>query len=197
MYSQYPQPQPYPQPQAPKKRNYWLIGCFGCGGALALVLGVIAIVVVLVNHDENPDGSAGAPDSPPAASSEDSGNGQEESAPAVDSDAPVGMTAESVEYEPSSLSEGGDYVAVQVTVTNNTGESLPVNPLYFTMEDASGGTKEADLMESAGQSDNFEALDLADGESETGVVVFSGSEPPASITFSGPLGEEMATVDVA
>nr|WP_255429995.1 DUF4352 domain-containing protein [Streptomonospora sp. PA3] len=88
------------------------------------------------------------------------------------------------------MGDGGDYVAVHVTITNNGDETVSVNPLYFTMEDANGETKDADLMESAGQDDSFEALELANGDSESGVVVFPGTAEPVSVTHTDVMGNE-------
>ncbi|GAA1760730.1 MULTISPECIES: DUF4352 domain-containing protein [Streptomonospora] len=200
MYSQYPQPQPYPPPQPEKKPNYWLIGCFGCGGALALVAGIVIIFLVVVSSGDDSGGSASDQPSSSAGAGDDAGSGQEETAPADDEPAgsgePVEVVAEPAEYEAGALSQGGDFVAVHVTITNNSDEPLSVNPLYFSMEDANGQTQDADLMESAGQEDNFEALDLANGESESGVVVFPGTSEPVSVTHTGVMGDSY-TAEVA
>ncbi|WP_052809829.1 DUF4352 domain-containing protein [Streptomonospora alba] len=193
MYSQYPpQPQPYPPPQPEKKPNYWLIGCFGCGGALALVLGVVLIFAVVVNSggDDEAGGSGGGA----SASPEEAGNGQgEETAPVeeepVGSGEPVEIVAEPAEYRPGPLADGGDYVAAQVTITNNGDETLAVNPLYFSMEDGSGQSRDASLTETVGQDDGFEALELDTGESESGVVAFPGTSEPVSVTHTSVMGE--------
>ncbi|MDT0301441.1 DUF4352 domain-containing protein [Streptomonospora wellingtoniae] len=194
MYSQYPQPQPYPPPQPEKKPNYWLIGCFGCGGALALIAGIIIIFLVVVNSGDDSGGSASDQPSSSAGTGDDAGSGQEQTAPADDE--PVAIVAEPAEYEAGALSQGGDFVAVYVTVTNNSDEPLAVNPLYFSMEGSDGQSQDADLMESAGQEDNFEALDLANGESESGVIVFPGTSDPVSVTHTGVMGDAY-TADVA
>ncbi|MFD0776444.1 DUF4352 domain-containing protein [Streptomonospora algeriensis] len=190
MYSQYPPQQPYPPPQPEKKPNYWLVGCFGCGGALALVVGVVLLFAVVVNSGGDGEAGGSGGDSPAASAPEEVGDEP------AGSGEPVEISAEPAEYRPSALSDGEDYVAVHVTVTNNGDELLAVNPLNFTMEDADGQPRTAHLVETTGQDDNFEALELATGESESGLVVFPGTADPVSVTHTDLLGESTYTADV-
>lgn len=187
--SQYYQPQqPYSYPQEPpkKKTNWWLMGCLGCGGLLILVIGIIVVVAVVLNSG---DDSADSPPSVdiPSAGSEPPADGSS-APPAEGGDGEVTIVAETAEYTPGVLSEGGDYVAVNVTVTNNGSDPLAVNPLYFSIEDENGQTVEADLMESVGQDEPFDAMDLATGESESGVVVFPTASAPTTLIMEDVLG---------
>ncbi|WP_131099556.1 DUF4352 domain-containing protein [Streptomonospora litoralis] len=169
---------------------------------------VIIIAVMASSGDDSEGGGSAAPEAAPSASAEDVGGGQSgetaeatedptESADAPSFSEPVEMVAESVEYVPSPLANGGDYVAVQVTVTNKGEAPTSITSGFFSIENANGETVEVDVVESAGQQDRVDAPELAPGDSETGVVVFPGTAEPQTITLSNLMGENLATAEVA
>jgi hypothetical protein len=98
---------------------------------------------------------------------------------------PVKLTAKATTFKPSVIYSGGDFTSVQVTVTNNSKENIPVNPLDFTITAADGAKHNTALGEDERQIDT---LTLAAGEHVTGVISAEGKFKPARVTFNVSTG---------
>ncbi|MEW2357627.1 DUF4352 domain-containing protein [Spirillospora sp. NPDC029432] len=108
---------------------------------------------------------------------------------------PVKLTAEKTAFEPSAMSDGGDYTCAKVTVTNRTTKNLDVNPLDFALTGADG-TKH-DIGSAFGvHEDEIAAVTLAPEEKATGAVCAPGHFTPKTVTFA-PGFAEKARAEVA
>lgn len=160
-------------PPPPKPTPWGKIVGIGCGVLLLLLLllgGCAALVLVLA--DSNVPGASGVPgDSQPGT------DGQEEGQP---SEAEV--TAASTEFEPSSLYVDGDYTSVEVSVTNAGGDSLDVNPLYFTVVDTEGAEHSPnDAIAMDANELGVQTLDP--GQSASGAITVEGEVEPERVVF--------------
>ncbi|MDI1464160.1 DUF4352 domain-containing protein [Catellatospora sp. KI3] len=93
----------------------------------------------------------------------------------------VVLTAQTTDFEPSVLYNGGDFTSVEVTVKNNGPDNVSVNPLSFTITASDGAKHSTELGEDANQIDT---LTLAAGEHVTGAITAEGKFKPARVTFS-------------
>ncbi|CAM3623595.1 hypothetical protein GCM10009799_06140 [Nocardiopsis rhodophaea] len=173
-------------PPEPKKSKAWLWGCLGCGGA-ALVLLLVGggCMAILGNSAEEvlKDGSSNS-----APSGGDGGSDE------AAEDGPVKIEAESTEFTPSVLHNGGDFTSVKVTVSNNGDENVDVNAAYFSITDTDG-TKHDATKGMIEDENAIESVTLAPDENVSGVITGEGSFTPASVTFDIPFGETIK-VDV-
>ncbi|MFJ8587744.1 DUF4352 domain-containing protein [Streptomyces sp. NPDC093595] len=155
------------------------------GAIVAIVLGSIVGVLVLLGvvgalaGGAPDDGAAAQRRTPPGAPAPER-TAAPSAEPEAAQDAPVRVTARKTSFTPGVLHDGGPYTSVSVTVTNNGGEPIDVNPLYFTITDTSGGKHTAELAVDERQMDT---VDLAPGENITGVITGKGSFTPRYVTF--------------
>lgn len=96
-------------------------------------------------------------------------------------ESPIKLSGEVVPFEAGPLASGDKYVAVKVTVVNDTDQSLSVNPLYFTMTDTNGTKHPVEL---GAMSDSLHHIDLAPGENTSGVITSKGDFQPEYVTFT-------------
>ncbi|WP_225859142.1 DUF4352 domain-containing protein [Streptomyces albicerus] len=150
---------------------------------MAGVLGAVAVIAVfgVVNNgiapEDDKDTTASADVRETRAPQQD--EPQEEEAPAPKT--PIKVTAKKTAFTASILADGGNYTSVKVTVTNNSDETIDVNPLYFAITD-SKGTKHS--QELAADKNQLEAVDLAPGENISGVVTGKGKFTPTHVTYT-------------
>jgi hypothetical protein len=189
MSQQYPGPhQPYQggpapfQPPPPKKgMNGWAITGIVLGGIFVFLI-VIGLAVGGDTSNQGDDKAKSTPSSAATKAAPKEADAHAESKPAAQD--PVKVTAKKTQFKPSVLHDGGAYTSVQVTITNNTKNSIDVNPLYFSITD-SGGTKHtAELGEDEEQ---METTELAPGENMVGVITGKGAFTPKYVTYTDGL----------
>lgn len=152
----------------------------GCGGLLLVMFLLGGCVAVLSGGDTD----SGASDSQAADTEENTETSEEE---AAEEDAEVVLTAETREFTPSILHDGGAYTSVFVAVENNSDEDVDVNPLYFSIV-ADDGTKK-DTSGGLGMDENqIDTLTLGPGQRAEGTITVEGDLTPASVEFDGPFG---------
>ncbi|MES9804933.1 DUF4352 domain-containing protein [Streptomyces cinereoruber] len=180
------QPGPY-SPPPPKKG-------LGTGAIIAIVIGSIIGLLILIgilgavlgdNSSNESSSTAPTTSAPPPAP-------QKSSAPAAPktqapkeepaAKAPVVVTATKTTFKPSILHDGSTaYTSVKVTIRNNGEKKIGVNPLYFAITDKAGEKHAAELGQDERQIDT---IDLAPGESLTGVITGEGKFEPAYVTYT-------------
>ena len=178
---QYGPPQPTwgPPPQQPKK------GMNGCAIAAiigAAVLGLVIVLGIVVALFST--GSNSASDKPrPASSSSAPTKATPTKQPAAEAP-PVTVAAKATEFTPSVLHQGGAYTSIKVTVTNGGKKPISINPLYFTITDATGAKHGA---ERGMDEQQIGTVDLAPGENISGVITGKGKFAPKYVTFTDGL----------
>ncbi|MFD6098521.1 DUF4352 domain-containing protein [Nocardiopsis flavescens] len=98
------------------------------------------------------------------------------------------VTAGRTDFEPGPLYTSGDFTSVDVSVSNGGQESLDVNPLYFSVIDASGtlhSTAEAVGMDAR----ELDASTLVPGQSTSGVITVQGLVEADRVVFEPYYGE--------
>lgn len=175
-------------PPPPPRRSTGKIVALTIGGVLGLLL-VIGIIGAAA------DGGSGGDDKPatvtaskPAA---DKPAKQEDAAdePEPEADAPVKVTAKKTAFAKSILADGTAYTSVKVTVTNNSDDTISVNPLYFAITDTDGGKHTSELGVDENQ---IGTVKLAPGENVTGVLTGEGKFTAKYVTFTdGLFGEPL------
>lgn len=143
------------------------IGCGAIVGALVLMSGCAAILSAGSGNGTGGERQTRAT-APSAATKENNET------------PPVTLTAEKAVFKPTSLHDGSDYTSVQVTVVNNSDDTVSVNPLYFEVTDSDGVKHSAEIF---GADDNLQAVKLYKGEKVTGTVTFKGKITPAKVYF--------------
>ncbi|MFF4245671.1 DUF4352 domain-containing protein [Streptomyces sp. NPDC001822] len=151
---------------------------FGCLGIVGLVLVFAIGSAALLGGEE--DGAPRGAEPVATASATGAGRdgdgtetaGRETRGPAVGS---VGIVA-----TPTACRSGTACTAVRITVTNNGGTDIGVDPLAFSLTDADGGRHPA---EAAGDENLIATVVLAPGEDVTGTVAAQGTFTPAHVTF--------------
>lgn len=184
-----------PMPQPPKKSSTGKIVAMVLGGAFALLvlIGMIGALASDGDDSKKSDTAASAPATPekeaavgeePATDEVPAEEAQEEEPPA---DAPVKFTAKKATFAKTILADGSDYTSVSVTVTNDSGEPININPLYFSVTDTNG-TKHTVAL--AADENQIDTVDLAPGENITGAIACKGVFTPRYVTYKdGFLGE--------
>lgn len=173
--------QGYGPPQ--EKQTPWgrILG-IGCGVLLLLLLvggGCTAIGLVLAQSGSPMGSGPGADDSGPLQQQEEGTGGAE-------------VTAGRTDFEPGPLYSSGDFTSVDVSVRNEGGEPLDVNPLYFSVIDASGtlhSTSEGIGMDAR----ELDASTLVPGQSTSGVITVQGMVEADRVVFEPFYGEPVET----
>ncbi|CAL9499717.1 hypothetical protein SUDANB6_03419 [Streptomyces sp. enrichment culture] len=186
-------------PQPPKKRGVGKVVGIGCAGLLALLV----VIAVVAGGGDSGD-SGGKDETAVADGKQETGGGTKEepareegdSGPAEGAQAqgPVEVTARKTAFAKTILADGTDYTSVLVTVTNNGGEQVDVNPLYFTITDTDGTKHTAEL---AVDENQIDTVKLASGENVSGTVTGKGTFTPKYVTFTDGLFGDPVRVDVS
>ncbi len=199
----YPQPgQPQqpgwgypPPPQAPKKSNAGKIVGFSCLGIVGFIVFLGIVGALLGGESSTKAGKEPAGPAPAASSS--APTKAPEPAPSSakpEKKAAVVVTATKATFKPSILANG-DYTSVSVTVTNNSGKEISVNPLYFAITDTNGTKHSAEL---AVDENQIDTVKLAPGENLTGVITGKGAFTAKSVTYQeGLISRETFRADVS
>ncbi|MFB7029659.1 MULTISPECIES: DUF4352 domain-containing protein [unclassified Streptomyces] len=189
-----PQPQPpawgappgHPGPYGPPPPKRGL----GAGAIVAIVLGSILGLLVLVGilgatlGDSSTGETSGKTPSKSAAPAPEKSSAPAAQAPKEQpaADVPVVVTAAKTTFKPSVLHDGSTaYTSVKVTIRNNGKKKIGVNPLYFAITDKAGEKHAAELGQDEQQIDT---IDLAPGESLTGVITGEGKFEPSYVTYT-------------
>ncbi|CAL9383118.1 hypothetical protein SUDANB121_01109 [Nocardiopsis dassonvillei] len=166
----------YGQPQESRTRWGRILG-IGCGVLLLLLLvggGCTAVGLFMAQSRPPTMGAPGTDDSGPLRYEEEP----------VEAEVTAGRT----EFEPGPLYTSGDYTSVDVSVRNEGEGSLDVNPLYFSVIDASGAlhsTAEAIGMDAR----ELDAGTLVPGQSTSGVITVQGLVEADRVVFEPYYGE--------
>lgn len=181
-------------PQPPKKSSVGKIVGFGCLGVLALfvLIGIIG-AIASSGDSETDDKASAAKSSAPTAAPSKKGDTSSESEPAAKA-APVKITAKKAAFSKSVLADSSDYTSVTVTITNNSDETISVNPLYLTITDTGGTKHTAEL----GVDDKqIDTVDLAPGENISGTITGKGSFTAKYVTYTEDLFGDPVRADVS
>ncbi|MEV6105719.1 DUF4352 domain-containing protein [Streptomyces sp. NPDC051940] len=181
-----------PQPPMPPQQQGMSTGSkvgIGCVGAFALVL-ILGIGASLAGGgDDDPSSKTPAADvssSAPATQAEDE---KASSKPEKAKPAPIAVKAVPTKYAPSVLADGKPHTSVKVTVTNNSGKTIDINPLYFSITDTNGTRHTAELGVDERQ---METTELAPGENITGVITGKGAFTAKTVTYKdGFIGDSV------
>jgi hypothetical protein len=95
---------------------------------------------------------------------------------------PIKLAASRVAFKPGPLATGSNYTSVKVTITNNTGKVLEINPLFFAITATDGTKHEADALGSDPR--QIDMGKLSPGEKATGVITAEGKFTPKTVTFT-------------
>jgi hypothetical protein len=179
-----------PPPPPPKKNSTGKTIGLGCAGVFALlvIIGIIGAALGGGSDDSSSKGStvsSGATakdngadeDTEAEAEAEQEEPAEEEPEP----DLPVKVTAKETAFAPSILADGSNYTSVKVTVTNNSDDTISVNPLYFAITD-SKGTKHSHKL--AADENQIDTVKLAPGENVSGSITGEGKFTPEYVTYT-------------
>ncbi|MCM2415444.1 DUF4352 domain-containing protein [Streptomyces sp. RKAG290] len=182
---------------APKKSNTGKIVSFSCLGIVALVIVFAIGGAIVFGGDENESSSGSKPTAtgrstePDKAKATGTDGPQKEktTATATPADAPVTIAARKAAFKKSVIADGSDYTSVEVTVTNNSGDDIDVNPLYFSVTDANGSKHTAELGVDENQ---MGTVHLGPGENITGTITGKGQFDSKYVTYTdGLLGDSV------
>jgi hypothetical protein len=131
-------------------------------------------------------------DEPTAVQPAESGQPSEAATPKT---FPIKLTATKATAKKSVLSDGGALSCAKVTVKNQTGKQVDVNPLYFSLVDTDGEKHDAgDAL--ADYEDQIDATEIGPGEKVTGMVCAKGKFTPKVAVMTNPLFDEAARAEV-
>jgi hypothetical protein len=184
----------YPQPQPPKKRS--------TGKILGIIAGVFVGLIVIGAIAGGGESSSGdkastvTATSPAAEDPEQKTPEAEEAAaePEPAPEAPVKITAKKAPFAKSILAQDGNYTSVKVTVTNNSDETISVNPLYFSITDTDGTKHSAEL---AADENQIDTVKLAPGENVSGSITGKGKFTAKTVTYTDGFFSDPIRVDVS
>lgn len=189
------QPQPGwgpPPPQPPRKSNTGKIIGFSCLGVIGLVM-VLGIIGVALSGGSDGSSSSASDKATTAAEKPKEESAAEEPEP-EQQEAPVKVTAEKTDFAKSVLADSSDYTSVVVTVTNDSEETISVNPLYFAITDTDGTKHTHEL---AADENQLDAVKLAPGENTSGVITGKGKFAPKYVTYTDGLFDDPVRADVS
>lgn len=182
MSQPYPPQQPYGHmPPPPKKTSIGKIIGIGCAGLIGLFI-VIGIIGALASSGDDSSGSdtAVTKTSAPAAKTTAKEEPKET--------APVKVIAKKTTFTKTILADGS-YTSVLVTITNNSDDTIDVNPLYITITDTAGTKHTAELGVDENQIDTVK---LAPGENVSGAVTGKGKFTAKYVTYTdGLIGDSV------
>ncbi|WP_345060866.1 DUF4352 domain-containing protein, partial [Streptomyces rameus] len=176
-----------------KKSGAGKIIGFGCLGVVALFVLIGIIGAIASSGSTNGDTTSATQSSAPAPAASQKSGAPSESKPAEKA-APVKVTAKKVAFSKSVLADGSNYTSVAVTITNNSGKQIGVNPLYFTITDTGGTKHTAEL----GVDDKqLDTVDLAPGENVSGTITGKGGFTPKYVTYTDGLFGDPVRAEVS
>lgn len=109
---------------------------------------------------------------------------------------PIKLQARRAKASASVLSDGSALSCVKITVTNQTSKQLEVNPLYFSIIDATG--EKHDSSDALGDYEGqIATTELAPKEKVTGMVCGKGKFTPKQVAMTNPLFDEAARAEVS
>lgn len=191
------QPQPghgYPPPPQPKKSSAGKIVGFSCLGVVGVVVLLAALGAAVGGGSTDKSGKEPAAASAAASSAPAKAPEPAPSSAKPEKKAAVAVTATKATFKPSVLAQG-DYTSVSVTVTNNSGKEISVNPLYFAITDTNGTKHVAEL---AVDENQIDTVKLAPGENITGIITGKGDFTAKTVTYQdGLIGRESFRADVS
>lgn len=158
-----------------------------------VILGSVAGVVLIAGIASAAGEGESTSKTPSAVASDSPRPKEQEPAKKEEKVSPLNITAEKAEFAKSILAQGSDYTSVRVTITNNSGESVSVNPLYFTITDTNGTKHTAELGADKNQVDT---VTLADGENISGTITGKGSFTAKYVTYTEAMFGEPIRADV-
>ncbi|MFE7029266.1 DUF4352 domain-containing protein [Streptomyces sp. NPDC057621] len=181
-------------PPPPRKSNTGRNIGIGCAGAVGLLV-ILGIFGAALGGDSDDKTSKDTT----AAATKDSGTGAEKSeAPkkkeAAAPESPIKVTAKETPFKASILAQDANYTSVSVTITNNSDDTIDVNPLYFAITDTKG-TKHAS--ELAADENQIDTVKLAPGENVTGAVTGKGKFTAKTVTYTDGLIGDSIRADVS
>ncbi|MGA5314782.1 DUF4352 domain-containing protein [Streptomyces pseudogriseolus] len=192
----FPQPPGYGFPGTPppprRKGRFLKVAGLGCAGALGLVVLVAALSASGGGSDDGGNTAADSSVGASAGAREKNPDAKEKASEQADGQ--VKLTAEPAEFRKSVLADGSEYTSVRVTVANDGGDEVSVNPLYFTITDT-GGTKHT--VELGVDEEQIDTVDLAPGEDISGTVTGKGTFTPKYVTYTDGLLGDPVRVDVS
>ncbi|MEV5011070.1 hypothetical protein [Streptomyces sp. NPDC055692] len=118
----------------------FLLGLLLCSFVVIGIIGAIAS-----GGGSNDKADTSTPAKAPTNTAPDKAEASSKPKPKPAPTAPVKITAKKTAFSRSILADGSDYTSVLVTVTNNSGKEIDVNPLYFTITDTNGTKHSAEL----------------------------------------------------
>ncbi|MGW1146324.1 DUF4352 domain-containing protein [Streptomyces sp. NPDC002454] len=198
----YPPPPPgfqAPAPMPPKKSNTGKIIGFGCLGIVVLLVLIGAIGAALGGDTSDGAGDKATvaeekrDDKPAPAAGGDKAPEKAEKPKPVEEPA-VKLTAKKTSFAKGFLADGTAYTSVLVTISNNSKDTISVNPLYFAITDSNGTKHTAELGVDENQIDT---VDLAPGENVSGAVTGKGTFTADYVTYTDGLLGDPVRVDVS
>ncbi|MFJ3857090.1 DUF4352 domain-containing protein [Streptomyces sp. NPDC090085] len=189
----YGYPPPPPPPQPGKSSAGKIVG-FSCLGIVGLFV-LLAVVGSLLGGGTD-GGSKKEPAAPQAAASPGAAQAPDPapSSAKPEKKAAVAVTAKKTAFKKSIIAPDGGYTSVSVTVTNNSGKPIDVNPLYFAITDTNGTKHQSELGVDENQ---IATLELAPGENVTGVVSGKGEFTAKTVTYTDGLIGDSVRADVS
>lgn len=184
------QPPAWGHPQHPGPYNPPPKKGMSAGAIVAIVLGsivglfvLLAIFGALISEPDTDDKTSES--TTPTTEASAPAPAKKPKAPAEPAkDAPVKVAAQKTKFTPGVLHDGGAYTSVTVTITNNSGKTIDINPLYFAITGTDGSKHTAEL----GMDENqMDTVDLAPGENITGVITGKGDFTPKYVTYTDGL----------
>lgn len=178
------------QPPPPKKSSAGKIVGFGCLGLVGLLV-LLGIIGALIGNDDSSNDSKGSNVTASSTAAETPAEEEPQKAaeePSKKAPEPaVKVAAKKAKFAGSILAEGSNYTSVLITVTNNSDETVDVNPLYFSITGTDGTKRTAEL---AVDENQIDTVDLAPGENISGTVTGKGKFTPKYVTYTdGILGD--------
>jgi hypothetical protein len=190
-YPQQPYGQPPFQPQPPKRKTGKILGIIG-----AVFAGLIVIGAIAGGGEDFKEPSSKPSSSPAAVEKDDAAEPVAEEAPEPEPapEEPVKITAKATTFAKSILADNGNYTSVKVTVTNNSDETISVNPLYFAITDTAGTKHTHEL---AADENQIDTVKLAPGENISGVVTGKGKFTAKAVTYTDGFFGDSIRADVS
>ena len=160
----------------------------GIGGCLGLVIIAIVVIVILASLAGGGDDTAATPPTTSAPSEEETED-VDASAPAEEPVEQGGITASATQGGTvGDVLDDTTYTVIDVEITNDSSESVDVNPIYFTFV-LDDGTERDDWAETIfADITPMEAVSLAPGDSVSGQIATVGEVTVSEVRFDPTFG---------